>query len=273
MTHGANDYVLRARSFLFVPGYRPDRFAKAAASGADGIVLDLEDSVGPDRKEAAREHVREWLAAGHPGVVRINSSDTPWYDDDVAMVSDHSCVVMLPKVIRVGDVTDVVSRLAEGSTVMAILETAESILSARTICAAPGVVRAIFGNADLGSELGVDPGDQTALAFARAQTVFASAAAGLVPPVDGATTAITDDKVAEADALHALAMGFTGKACLHPRQVPIINAVLTPSPEDVRWARSVLAAVGDGSIGTVDGEVVGKPIFERARRTLERAGL
>ncbi|TDD70718.1 CoA ester lyase [Jiangella aurantiaca] len=257
-----------ARSLLFVPGNRPERFAKAAESGADDIVLDIEDAVAPDAKPEARKNIGTWLANGGSGVVRINDQGTPWYEDDLAMLADWPCAVMVPKVTAPDQVWEVLDRLPRGSCVLPLIETAAAVLGARTICSVPGTLRAVFGNADLGRELGVDHADPSAMAAARSMVVLASAAAHLPPPVDGVTTALTDEKKVTIDSEHAVGLGFGGKLCLHPRQVPVVNAAFSPSTEDVRWAEEVVAAAGDGSVAALDGNVVGKPIVDRARRIL-----
>lgn len=270
MTSNTADSIARARSLLFVPGHRPDRFGKASESHADAIVLDLEDAVGPDVKDEARHNIRRWINAGGPGIIRINGPDTQWYHDDVAALQGGPRVVMLPKVTSAAQVRALLDGLAPGSWVMPLLETAAGILGARDVCAAQGVLRAVFGNADLARELGIDLADQSALAFARSWTVLASAACGLTPPVDGVTAALTNDNAISADTEHARAFGFTGKLCLHPRQVDTVNQLLSPSEEEIRQARDVLAAVGDGSVTMLNGQVVGKPIIERARLVLRR---
>lgn len=260
--------IARARSFLFVPGHRPDRFAKAVGSGADAIVLDLEDAVGPELKQRARENVFRWLAEGGSGIVRINGTDSPWYEDDVAMLGGSSRAVMFPKVTCADHISDLLNRLPANSCVLPVLETASGILRALEICAENGILRVVFGNADLASELGIDLADRIALGHARAHVVLASAACGLTSPVDGATASVTDEDALIGDAEHAAALGFSAKVCLHPRQVPAVNAAFTPSAADLQWARDVLAAVGDGSVGVLNSQVVGKPIIDRAQRML-----
>ncbi|WP_236789711.1 CoA ester lyase [Amycolatopsis sp. GM8] len=263
--------IVRARSLLFVPGHRPERFEKAAMSGADGIVLDIEDAVGPEVKPTARQNIRRWLLGGGTGIVRINSEDTPWYEDDVEALSDISCAVLLPKVIAPEQITRLQQGLTADSCVLPLIETASGVLRAQEICAVPGVVRAVFGNADLGRELGIDHADIYALTYARSVVVFASAASELPPPVDGVTTALADEKKLVIDAEHAASLGFTGKLCLHPRQVAVVNETFTPSAEDLEWARGVITAVNGSSVAAKDGHVVGKPIVERAQRLLSRA--
>ena len=263
--------VARARTLLFVPGTRPERFAKAVASGADGIVLDLEDAVAPAAKDEARDAVCAWLDAGGAGTVRINGPDSAWHDDDVRALRGRVRSVLLPKATRAA-AESVVRDLRPADGVIAILESAAGILDAREICAVPGVVRAAFGNGDLAAELGVDHADLLALAHARAAVVLASAAAGVAPPLDGVTTALDDDQRLVADVRHAAALGFTGKMCIHPRQVAPVHAVLAPSAADVAWAEQVLAAGSDDGVTTVAGRMVDKPVVERARAVLARAG-
>lgn len=269
-TSGNGSFAL-ARSLLYVPGHRPDRFAKAVASGADCIVLDLEDSVGPDLKSEARENIHRWLSSDGSGLVRINGVDSPWYEDDVAMLHGRECAVVLPKASSSDQVESLLDRLTANSCVVPLLETATGVLAARNICAVPGVVRAIFGSADLASELGIDHTDRAALAFARSQVVLASAACGIAP-VDGVTSSVIDDDVLIADVEDAAAIGFTGKSCIHPRQIPLVHAAFMPSPEIVRWAREVIAVAGDGSVTALNGHVIGKPVVDRARRVLSQAG-
>jgi citrate lyase subunit beta/citryl-CoA lyase len=269
---GLTRAIAAARTLLFVTGDRPDRFAAAAASGADGIVLDLEDGVGPAHKAEARDNVRRWRAHGGDGVVRINGPDSDWYLEDLSALGDRPSAVMLPKAASAAQVGDVLERLPHGSCVVPILETAVGVLDARSICAAAGVVRAAFGNGDLSTQLGVHHADRDALAHARSAIVLASAAAGVAAPLDGVATAVADESTLIADAEDAAALGFTGKLCIHPRQVAPVHRVFAPSLEQVRWAREMLLAAGDGSARVLRGELVDRPIVERARRLLARAG-
>ncbi|MFD0513971.1 HpcH/HpaI aldolase/citrate lyase family protein [Streptomyces aureus] len=166
-----------ARTLLFVPGHRPDRFEKAAAAGADAVIIDLEDAVAPDGKDAARRHAADWLARGRDAVVRINAPGTPWWDADLDLVTAFGCPVMLPK----AEDPDVIARIAEVCAVIPLVETAAGIERALDVCCAPGVVRAAFGSVDLATELGVRHDDTLALAYARSRLVMASAAAGVAP--------------------------------------------------------------------------------------------
>lgn len=259
-----------ASTFLFVPGHRPDRFAKAVASGADQIVLDLEDAVAPDLKTVARDEVRRWLATGGEGIVRINASDTAWHNDDITMLAGRPRKVMLPKVEHPAQVTDVLRRLPDGSCVLPILETARGVMDASSICAVPGLPRVAFGNGDLATDLGIEHSDREALAYSRSAVVLACAANHITAPIDGVTANVNDDRRLVADTRHAARLGFTAKLCIHPRQVPIVRAALLPSPRQLARARQILAAAGE-SVTVVDGQMVDKPIIDRARTILARA--
>ncbi|MUL67876.1 CoA ester lyase [Mycobacterium sp. CBMA 234] len=262
-----------ARSVLFVPGDRPDRFAKAAASGADLIVLDLEDAVAPDAKSTARDAVDRRLSTSPQVIVRINATDTAWFAADIAMVSRYPCAVMLPKTHSAEHVTTVAEHLAPATPVIALIETAAGIQRAAEICACEPVVRAAFGSIDLSAELGIDPDDRQALLHARSTLVLAAAAAGQPAPWDGVSTVVHEDESVAADASRAARVGFGGKLCIHPRQVPIVNAQFQPSPAEQAWAQQVLAAVAacDGGACLVDGRMVDKPVIDRAARLMARA--
>ncbi|WP_191244975.1 HpcH/HpaI aldolase/citrate lyase family protein [Amycolatopsis deserti] len=258
-----------ARSFLFVPGHRPDRFAKAAASGADVVVLDLEDAVGPESKAEAREHVRSWLADGHEAVVRINGSGTPWFSDDLTAVAGRARAVMVPKAEDRAVLNLVADR--SGTEVIPLIETATGVLLAAEVCAADPVVRPAFGSIDLAAQIGVDHRSHAALRHARSAVVLAAAAAGRGAPIDGVTTALDDEAVLRADLEHAIELGFTGKLCIHPRQAGPVNAAFTPTEAEIRWAEEVLASVTDGSVAVHNGQMVDRPVILRAQAILARA--
>jgi citrate lyase subunit beta/citryl-CoA lyase len=260
-------------SLLFVPGHRPDRFAKAAASGAGAIILDLEDAVAPDAKDQAREDVLAWLSKENDGlaVVRINAPGTQWYDDDVdAVAALPGVAVMLPKAESHDDVFELVAALGEFAAVLPLIETGAGVLSAREILAVPGVLRAAFGSIDLSAQLGVDPTDAQAMLFARSRLVLASAAAGVAGPIDGVNTDITDDDALARDSRHAVTLGFTGKLCIHPRQLDAVHTAFRPTDDELAWARKVLDAAGDGAVTVLDGKMIDKPVVDRARRILAR---
>jgi citrate lyase subunit beta / citryl-CoA lyase len=268
--------IAAARTFLFVPGDRPDRFAKAAASGADAVVLDLEDAVAQDRKHSAREHVRDWLGARHPSVVRVNAAGTPWHGDDMAMISgqqDAVTAVMVPKAEDAERLAALSRSLPAGTRIIPLIETAAGIARAVPLCAVARVARPAFGSVDLAAQLGVDHRLHEALQFARSALVLAAAAGGCAGPVDGVTTSLADESSLRTDIEHAIALGFTGKLCIHPRQIAVANQLLSPSDADITWASQIVAAARDGSVTVRDGQMIDRPVVLRAQALLARASL
>lgn len=258
-----------ARTWLFVPGDRPERFAKAAAAGPDVVVVDLEDAVAPAHKDAARAHVTDWLPrAGVTVAVRINAAGTTWHDADLAALAalDGPSLAVLPKADSPETVAAVMAALPDGSAVVALVETALGVARAIDLARSPGVVRLAFGSYDLAAELGVDPDHAPALAPARGNLVLASAVGGLAGPIDGVTGDVRDHERLTADVTAAAALGFAGKLCIHPDQVAPAAAALAPSPDEVAWAERVLAAATEDGVALVDGRMVDAPVVARARR-------
>ncbi|MGW5106093.1 HpcH/HpaI aldolase/citrate lyase family protein [Nocardia sp. NPDC004123] len=263
--------VRDATTLLFVPGDRPERFAKAAASGADLVVLDLEDAVAPDHKGVARGHVAEWLADGRECAVRINAPGTAWHVEDVEMVARHHCAVMLPKAEATETVQKVSEQLGKYSCLIALIETARGVMDAREIATVPTVRRLAFGSFDLAAQLGVDPADREALASARAALVLASAAMGLGGPIDGVTGDLRNNDLLTDDVHYARRLGFTGKLCVHPRQVATVSAALRPTAEQIRWAQTIADATSSDGVTAVNGQMIDKPVLDRAYRILQQA--
>jgi citrate lyase subunit beta/citryl-CoA lyase len=265
--------TVTARSLLFVPATAPHRFAKAVASGADLVVVDLEDAVAASDKAVARTAVEQWLRAGGPSTaVRINGVGTHWYADDIALVRRYACPVVLPK----ADPASVrAARAALGETVelLALVETARGVAECAELCRLGSVSRLAFGALDFTTELGIDPATADGvLGYARAVLVVASAAAGLPPPVDGITPAVHDADALRRDLERSRSTGFGGKLAIHPAQVPVINDAFTPSAAELRWAEQVCDAAGSGDgVTTVDGAMVDLPVLTRARRLRDRA--
>jgi len=255
------------RSFLFVPGDRAERIAKARAAGADAVVVDLEDAVAPGNKLAARAAVAGALDAANPIVLRINGADTEWFDDDARLAAHPGvAAVMLPKAGAIDAVAAL--RAASGKAVLALVETAAGLANLPALAAA-GVARLAFGSIDFQLDLDITDDDLALLPF-RMQLVLASRVANLPPPVDGVTTALDDAACIDADARRARSLGFGGKLCIHPKQVAIVNAAFSPSAADLDWARRVVdaAAGAGGAAVAVDGKMVDAPVLARARRIL-----
>lgn len=261
--------ALEARTFLFVPGSRPDRFDKAILAGPDVVILDLEDAVPPEAKDEARVAVADWLGNGGRACVRINPPGTPWFEEDLSAVTAAQAII-LPKAESAQDV-EVVARAYPGLPVIPLIETAVAVQHVAEIARSPGALRLALGNVDLAADLGVDPASHAALAFARSQIVCASAAARRPPPIDGVTTKIGDEHALIADLVHARELGFRGKLLVHPTQVRSAAEALGPTAEEVSWARAVLSA-DVGGVAVHDGHMIDEPVLRRARAILSQAG-
>jgi citrate lyase subunit beta/citryl-CoA lyase len=253
---------------LFVPGDRPERFSKAAQSGADAIILDLEDAVAPDHKATARANIAGHQIRGLPIIIRINARESPCFDDDLAALSaTQFTAVMLPKTNGAGDVAAVHERLGRIVPVIPLIETVMGLANLPDILTASGVVVVAFGALDYAIDLGCTPSWETLL-MARSEIVFRSRLAGLSAPIDGVTTVFNDPKVVETDAARAIALGFGGKLLIHPNQIaPALQAFL-PDKQALAWAKQVLDLASDGRAVQLDGAMIDRPILERARRIL-----
>lgn len=264
--------IRTARSLLFTPGNRPERFGKAMAAQPDIIILDLEDAVSAEDKAGAREHVAEWLAAGHPGMVRVNAVDTAWHAEDLELIQRYRVPVMLAKADsprQIHSITDAVPDVA----VVPLIETAAAVATVGLLCTVPGVVRVAFGSIDFANQIGVAPNDRQALLLHRSMLVLGSAAAGLPAPIDGVTTSLTDSSAVTDDFNYARQLGMGAKLCIHPVQIAAVHAAAAPSGAEVEWAHKVLtsADASNGSAAALDGQMVDVPVVERARRILAAA--
>lgn len=260
----------QARTLLFVPGSSPERFEKAAGSGADLVVVDLEDAVAGHDKAAARENVVAWLRTGGRAAVRVNADGSPHHDEDVSALTGLPglLAMMLPMADDPAALAGLHARLGPGVALVPLVETATGLLSALDLGRAPGVVRLAFGHLDFAADVDADTGAE-AMLMARSALVVASRAAGLPGPVDGVTTVLDDADVVRAETLSSRRLGFTGKLCVHPRQVGPVNEAMSPSEEQVAWARRVLDAAVSG-VARLDGQMVDAPVIARARAVVSR---
>ena len=281
------------RSHLYVAGDNPARFAKAVASGADAIILDLEDAVAEAGKDRARAEVARWVgqwSGSAPQIwVRVNSG--PRRGDDIAAVVGAGAGLTGICVPKVGDADELVevdrligtaeqdAGLPIGSVVVApLIETAAGLLAAREIARAPRVAFLHLGEADLAADLGVQPGHPddagTEFLYARSLVVTVSAAAGIGPPVAPVTTDFRDLDALSASTGRLHRLGYLGRACIHPAQIATVNAVFTPEPDEIRRAQDLvdrLTAARDSGAGvTLDanGRMIDEAVIRSARRTL-----
>lgn len=258
-----------ARSLLFVPGDRPERFDKAVASGADAVIVDLEDAVASPAKIDARRAVAAWLDAGRPVIVRINAADTEWFEADLDLCRHPGvAAILLPKA-RAGAT---LSRVVAVRPTIALVESAQGILDMPMIAATEGVVRLAFGAIDLALDLDTDAPD-AAFAPLRLQMAIASRAAGLGGPIDGVTTDFRDPAIIASDARAARAIGFTGKLCIHPAQIAPLHAALRATDAQLARATAIVEAnaASGGAAVSLNGQMIDRPIVERAIRVLATA--
>lgn len=259
-----------ARTFLFVPGDRPERFVKAQRSGADVVIVDLEDAVAPAAKPAARAATAEALRAGAKVAVRVSAAGTPDLEADVAALA--AARPPLAVVLAKAESADAVARVgaALGAPVVPLVESAAGLVGAGELAAVPGVPRLAFGALDLSLDLDavLDP---TLLDHARIELVVRSRAAGIAGPLDSPAADFTRLDVVAQEARRARSLGMGGKLCIHPAQVGPVAEAFRPTPEQVEHARRILAAAQHDGATADSGAMVDRPVLEQAQRLLARA--
>ena len=260
------------RSWLFAPGHDEKLLRKVFEAGADAVMLDLEDAVPAALKDRAREMVAA-VAAGRGCWVRVNRARSDECERDLAALAGGVAGIRIPKVESADDVAWVAER-APGVRLDCTVESARGVLAAFEIATAPACSLLSFGGLDLAADLGSYPGEQETL-YARSQLVIAARSARKPRPSDGVHPQIDDDEGLRLEAEAAKRIGFFGKSAIHPRQVPIIHEVFTPTSAELEWAHEVLRVFeqsGGAATKTKTGEFVDRPIAERASRILRVAG-
>lgn len=268
--------VSEAVTALFVPGDRPERFAKATASGADVVIIDLEDAVAPADKAAALASAVDALARGGVrALVRVNTIDSPTYDAEItALLSltewrHHGLLgIVVPKADDPEVLRRLRNRLPADLALVPLIESAAGLIHALELAQVPGITRLAFGAIDFALDINADSGDRY-LDHARSELVLASRAAGIAAPLDSPCTEIRDAGRISESARLARNFGFSGKLCIHPAQIPFIRAAFTPAEEEVAWALSVINA--EGGATQVAGQMIDRPVTERAKRILRQA--
>lgn len=271
--------LTHASTLLFVPATRPERYAKALASGAGGVIVDLEDAVAPADKPAAREALARGLAALSASqraqvLVRINAVGTRWHADDVALAAQLAgqgvAGAVVPKAESADGLHAIARALGPQAVLLPLIESVAGLDAVDALARVPQVLRLGFGHLDFQVDLGMAcDADEIELTPVRLALVLASRRAGLAPPVDGITAATGDSERLRADALRGRRLGFGGKLCIHPAQVGPVRAAFEPSPAELDWARRVLAAAAGGdAVFSLDGRMVDAPVLSLARRLL-----
>lgn len=267
-------------TFLFVPGTRPERFIKALDSGADGVIIDLEDAVAPDDKESARVAIRAaWLTFTAEQkkrlVIRSNSPGSQFYADDLILVQnlDVACL-LIPKSESLDQINGA-AQILPNTGIIPMIETAIGLDRLNEIAGAEQVLRLALGNIDLQADLGmVCDAQETELQTARFQIVLASRLAQIFPPIDGVTPSTDDIERIADDAERAKRMGFGGKLCIHPKQVFLVKSAFMPTSAELSWAQRVIEAdkASKGGAVKLDGRMIDRPVVLLAQRTLAIAG-
>lgn len=281
------------RTYLFTPGNHPRRVEKALQLDADVVILDLEDAVAIAEKVATRDIVKEVLTRPRncAAFVRVNAYDTTYcYGDICAVIGEGLDGIMLPKLESVEDLKSVdwlISNLERergyevGSIdLLPIIETAKGAANLRDMAQAGSrVKRFAFGAGDYTRDLGMDwTMAEDELLPIRSEMVLASRLGGLEPPIDTVYIHIKEHEAFRASCETVRGLGFQGKLCIHPDQVPVTNDVFTPQPDVIEWSEKIVAefekaeAEGLASI-QVDGYFVDYPIVEKAQRTVDLANV
>lgn len=271
----APEQAAAAVTALFVPGDRPDRFAKAATSGADVVIIDLEDAVAPPDKAGALESVLDALGTDRrlQALVRVNALGSASCARETAALLELAaepghgllgCVV--PKAERSPELAAFAERMPEGMALIPLIESAAGLVHSLDLARVPGVTRLAFGAIDFALDT-VSNGERI-LDYARAQLVVNSRAAELAPPLDSPSPDIRDRARVAESAAAARAFGFGGKLCIHPAQLPAVKEAFSPTEQEIEWALSVIDA--EGGAAQVDGQMVDRPVTERAKRILAR---
>ena len=267
-------------NFLFVPGTRPDRFTKALDSGADGVVLDLEDAVPEEDKTKARDAIRTaWnnFSAEQKKrlVIRSNSPGSKFYSADLILAQELNITCLLIPKSESLDQINGAALILQNTALIPMIETAIGLDNLKGIANSQQVLRLALGNLDLQADLGMicDP-QETELQTARYQIVLASRLAQIAPPIDGVTPSTIDIARITDDANRAKRMGFGGKLCIHPTQVAIVKTAFMPTGKEIDWAKRVVEAdkTSKGGAVKLDGRMIDHPVVLLAQRTLALSG-
>jgi len=269
-----------ACSFLFVPATQPERYGKAFASGADGVIIDLEDAVGLDDKAKARELLKNtWSSISVEEkkrvIIRCNAPGSSFYAADLVLAKELQVRhLMIPKTESPDHINGAAEEL-KNTAFIPMIETPLGLHHLNEIASAEQVLRLALGNLDMQVEMGISCDDnETEIDTARFMLVLASKLAQIAPPLDGVTPSTDDEPRIFAHAQKAKRFGFGAKLCIHPKQIPIIKRAFSPTVEEISWAKRVIAAdnASNGQAVKVDGKMVDRPVVMLARRILRLAG-
>ena len=276
------DSVRNACSLLFVPATQPERLPKALASGADLVIADWEDAVAPADKERARTALAVAVAALEgPArarlLVRINSEGSPWFAADLQALAQLTAQGLAGAVVPKAESAQTLQAVAQvagpGAALVPLVESVAGLAAADALAAAPQVTRLAFGHLDFQVDAGMACGEtEEELLPVRMALVLASRRAGLAAPIDGVTVDTRNPERMANDAARARRMGFGGKLCIHPAQVPVLHAAFGPDEAAVAHALRVQQALqqAGGGVCVLDGRMVDAPVLAQAEQTLLR---
>ena len=261
-----------ARSWLLVPADQPDRIADAEQSGADALILDLEDGVAAANKPQARRIARDWLDHSGYAWVRINNADDSekWQDDLAAIGGAPGLLgIVLAKAENASHVEVTAARLPAGTPIVAMIESASGLDHSRAIATVDSTVRLAFGVGDYRRDTGIGD-DSLALAHPRSVLAHHSRLAGIAAPIDGPTPDTDPDRLRTAIA-ETMAMGHTARLSLEPEQLPVINSALSPTADDLACAQRTVTELGEDGAHVRDGSDL--PKLARAKTLLHLGAL
>jgi citrate lyase beta subunit len=268
----------RVRSLLFAPGSDERKLHRSLTANADAVIWDLEDGVASTEKAAARSRIARLLAADAPPttlrLVRINGHRTDEQAADLeALAGAPLDGIVLPKATSAA----VAALELDGTPLLALVENAAGLRDATELAASGRVEALLFGALDLAAELRLEPlPEAQELLSYRAHLVLASALGHLAGPFDSVSVHVHDTDALRDECTHARGLGFRGKACIHPAQVPIVHAAFAPTPAELAWAQEVVdafeaAQASGASVALVAGQMIDPPVADRARRLLDEA--
>ncbi|UUS64530.1 MULTISPECIES: CoA ester lyase [unclassified Acinetobacter] len=268
-----NKVMKSARSYLFVPANRIERFEKALNTDADAVIIDLEDAVPFDLKQSSRDALAAWLQdhPEHQVMIRVNSSQTEWFLADIELAKfPNVSAIVLPKAETSAEIEAVLKIRDIG--IFPLIETPQGFANVRQIACTKHVIALMFGTIDFQLEMNMNGGYLELLSF-RNEIVLASQLAKIQAPVDGVTVDFKDEDLIQLETQQAKNLGFAGKLCIHPNQVNLVNQTFNPSAQEITWANQIMQAVADakGQAVSLNGKMIDLPVILQAQKIIDRA--
>lgn len=267
-----NKVMKSARSYLFVPANRVERFEKALNTDADAVIIDLEDAVPLELKQSSRDALAAWLQ-NHPEyqvMIRVNSSQTEWFLADIELAKfPNVSAIVLPKT-ESGTEIEAVLKIREIG-IFPLIETPLGFANVRQIACTKQVIALMFGTIDFQLEMNMNGGYLELLSF-RNEIVLASQLAKIQAPVDGVTVDFKNEDVIQLETQQAKNLGFAGKLCIHPNQVNLVNQTFNPSSQEITWAKQIMQAIKEtkGQTVSLNGKMIDLPVILQAQKIIDR---